>query len=68
MAVAAERAFDFVWHPALLAEDANRHLPVGVLFLLCRSFHDLIQITVGIGGTGCAVEIPILTSLDGSLR
>ena len=68
MAVAAERAFDLVGHSAAMAEDTNRHLPVGVLFLVCRSLHDLIQITVSIGGTGCAVELPVLTSLDGSLR
>jgi hypothetical protein len=50
-----------------LAENANRDLLVSVPFFVVHSFHDLVQITFGIGGTGCAVEPAILTPLDGSL-
>jgi hypothetical protein len=68
LAFAAERALDLVGHSALLAENANRDLAVSVPgFFVFRSFHDLIQITFAIGGTGCAVEPAILTPLDGSL-
>jgi hypothetical protein len=67
LAFAAERALDLVGHSALLAENANRDLLVSVPFFVFHSFHDLIQITFGIGGTGCAVEPAILTPLDGSL-
>jgi len=66
VAFAAELALDFVRHSAPLTENTNRDLPVGVPFLLRRSFHGLVQITLSIGGTGCSVE-RILTSLDGSL-
>lgn len=66
---AAERALDFVGHSAPLAESSNRYLPVSVTLFLCRRVHDcdLIQITSSIGGTGFAVETPILTFLDDSL-
>lgn len=71
MAFAAERALDLVGHSALLPESTDCDAPVCVTLLLLRSFHDLIQITettVAIGGTRGAVEPPIRTFLDDSLR